>query len=1060
LRELNNLTSLNLRSNQISDFSFLRELNNLTSLDLSNNQISDCSFLRELNNLISLNLSNSQISDCSFLRELNNLISLNLSNSQISDFSFLRKVRNLTSLDLSDNQISDFSFLKELNNLTSLNLWGNQINNCSFLRELNNLTSLNLWGNQIRDCSFLRELTNLTSLDLSGNQIRDCSFLRELTNLTSLDLGSNQIRDFSFLRELNNLTSLGLSQNQIRDCSFLRELNNLTSLDLRDNQIRDCSFLRELNNLTSLGLSQNQISDCSFLRELANLTSLDLSDNQIRDCSFLRELTNLTYLDLSSNQISEIPPWLAAWNLKIKIDKIWTPNGINLYKNPITEPPLDIVHQGNAAILNYYQQLATQGKDYLYEAKMLIVGEGEAGKTTLAHKIADPRCPLPHIDDRTRGISIQTHCFDCRSQDSAAEIRPFHLNIWDFGGQEIHHYTHRFFLSKRSLYVLVADNRKDDTDFNYWLNIIEQFAGNSPLLIVLNEKNDVQRTLNSSELRGRYPDSVKEILALNFKTQEETDVTKAQVRLTAIQTLIRHIEHYAQNLPHIGEAVPARWVDVRQAIEQDDRNHIDREKFDQFCEAHGITQTEDIDTLLGHFHEIGIVLYFADNPLLRHRVILKPTWATNAVYRIFEDDQIKAHWGRFNRQDCAKIWCDSTYRYAQDTLIELMKSFRLVYEIDTTGNLVAPQLLSPNTPNYPWDDRNNSYMQFNYDAFMPKGIFWQLAVTLYRYIPDHNWIWRNGMVICRGNTWAEITEDMNLRHIALRFVGPSIAELRAIIVDTLDHISNSYHKLAYDKMIPCRCSQCQASADPFLKPHLFKYATLKKRQESGRKPTIECERSEEDVSLNLLLEGFDVQHILKALPDKQGHELIPPTWSPPLSIPKSPEPPEPTMQTIKIFLASSSELKSDREQFEIFINRKNKDYIKNGIFLELVLWEDFLDAMSQTRLQDEYNKAITGCDVFVSLFYSKVGQYTREEFLNALETFKANGKPLIYTYFKKLVTEVTRANRKDFDSLFDFQEELSDKGHFYTTYDTIEDLKYKFGEQLVKFLPQLQNPTT
>jgi GTPase SAR1 family protein len=88
--------------------------------------------------------------------------------------------------------------------------------------------------------------------------------------------------------------------------------------------------------------------------------------------------------------------------------------------------------------------------------------------------------------------------------------RPFHLNVWDFGGQDIYHCTHRFFLSKRSLYVLVADNRKDDTDFNYWLNIIEQFAGDSPLLIVLNEKNDVQRNLNRSALRGRYPDSVKE----------------------------------------------------------------------------------------------------------------------------------------------------------------------------------------------------------------------------------------------------------------------------------------------------------------------------------------------------------------------------------------------------------------------------------------------------------------------------------------------------------------------------------------------------------------------
>ncbi len=160
------------------------------------------------------------------------------------------------------------------------------------------------------------------------------------------------------------------------------------------------------------------------------------------------------------------------------------------------------------------------------------------------------------------------------------------------------------------------------------------------------------------------------------------------------------------------------------------------------------------------------------------------------------------------------------------------------------------------------------------------------------------------------------------------------------------------------------------------------------------------------------------------------------------------------MKTIKIFLASSSELKDDREQFEIFINRKNKEYIKDGVFLELVLWEDFLNAMSLTRLQDEYNKVIAGCDVFVSLFHTKVGKYTEEEFLKALETFKANGKPLIFTYFKDAPVNMSQIN-SNIVSLLDFKKKLSDLGHFYTVYADINDLKFKFSEQLIKFLPKL-----
>ena len=64
------------------------------------------------------------------------------------------------------------------------------------------------------------------------------------------------------------------------------------------------------------------------------------------------------------------------------------------------------------------------------------------------------------------------------------------------------------------------------------------------------------------------------------------------------------------------------------------------------------------------------------------------------------------------------------------------------------------------------------------------------------------------------------------------------------------------------------------------------------------------------------------------------------------------------MKKIKLFLASSSELKEDREQFEIFIYRKCKSWFDQGIFLHLDIWEDFLDAMSSSGLQNEYNKVI------------------------------------------------------------------------------------------------------
>ena len=156
------------------------------------------------------------------------------------------------------------------------------------------------------------------------------------------------------------------------------------------------------------------------------------------------------------------------------------------------------------------------------------------------------------------------------------------------------------------------------------------------------------------------------------------------------------------------------------------------------------------------------------------------------------------------------------------------------------------------------------------------------------------------------------------------------------------------------------------------------------------------------------------------------------------------------MQNIKLFLASSSELAGERKDFEVFINRKNNDWIPQQVHLELILWEDFLDAVSKTRLQEEYNKAIRKCDIFVMLFFTKVGRYTEEEFETAFGQFKATDKPFIFTYFKDGEISTGNLNLESLISLTAFQKKLADLGHFYTRYKTIDELIYKFNRQLDK----------
>lgn len=160
-----------------------------------------------------------------------------------------------------------------------------------------------------------------------------------------------------------------------------------------------------------------------------------------------------------------------------------------------------------------------------------------------------------------------------------------------------------------------------------------------------------------------------------------------------------------------------------------------------------------------------------------------------------------------------------------------------------------------------------------------------------------------------------------------------------------------------------------------------------------------------------------------------------------------------SLKTIKIFLASSSELKDDREHFEIFINRENKKLIKKRIFLELILWEDFLDSMSKEGLQNEYNKAAKNSDIFIMLAFNKVGKYTAGEFETAFGKFKKTNRPFIFTYFKKpYITQ----DRSELKSLWTFEDKLKKLRHYPLEYKNTEDLMHKFDEQLEKVLIKLK----
>ncbi len=931
-----------------------------------------------------------------------NLKKLFLNGSYAKNFSFedlspLSCLTNLQSLDISHTQVSDLSHLSVLVNLKQLITTNTHVTNLSPLSNLSNLELLYFANTQVIDLSPLSNLSNLKRLYVVSTPVTDLSPLLGLTNLYWLDISATKVTDLSALSGLIQLQRLHVSSNQVTDLSPLTGLKNLQWLKFPFTHIADLSPISDLISLQEIDFQYTQVSDLSPISGLKNIQRINLSCTPVIDLSPL--------LELIKNGIA------VKWS-----SNSWKGDGIYIEGCPLLNPPVEIAKRGNVAILNYFNAKQTQGTAKLYEAKMLLIGEGGAGKTSLMQRLYQPEKPtLPEEDKTTKGIAIHRHDFIVDDQHS------FRLNVWDFGGQEIYHATHQFFLTKRSLYVLLDDTRKDDKSvhdpsFKYWLEVADLLGEHSPVLIFQNEKGGRSKTIDESGIKAKFP-NVKDVYRGNLESP------------TAADSIRKAVEYFAQNLPHIGEDLPARWVGIRADIEQQaqEKSFISQQDYFDIYSQHLEFDREKALHLSRYFHDLGVFLHFQDEPLLARTVILQNTWATEAVFKMLDDETVKAKLGHFERADCQRVWQDSMYADMHPELLALMQKFELCYRLpDMHGdNWLAPQLLPPSKPAAlsNWQQVSDLTLRYRYE-FLPKGMISRLIVRMHRFVlcPDLSWI--SGALFERDGTTLLAEVPAKGGEIVLRARGPERKELLSVISADLEAMNESFHGLKdlVSKWIPCCCSSCNQLTEP----EFFKQERLLQRKRDG-KLKVECPGSYADVDVLEMLDGVQIRNL--------------PAWAKQKS--------EAHMQTIKIFLASSAELKEDRDAFDLYFRQENDKLLEQGIYLKIVRWENFLDAMSATRLQDEYNKEVIACDIFVSLFFSKTGKYTEDEFNTAHRQFQNAGKPQIYTFFKNAPQNMGDIG-DEILTLLNFKKKLADLGHFYTSYDNIEHLKRQFKDQLEK----------
>ena len=108
------------------------------------------------------------------------------------------------------------------------------------------------------------------------------------------------------------------------------------------------------------------------------------------------------------------------------------------------------------------------------------------------------------------------------------------------------------------------------------------------------------------------------------------------------------------------------------------------------------------------------------------------------------------------------------------------------------------------------------------------------------------------------------------------------------------------------------------------------------------------------------------------------------------------------MKTIKIFLASSEELKPERLLIAELITKLNYIWAEYDISIRLVKWEYLDSSMGTQHKQEDYNDYLRQCDMCVVMYWTKFGMYTEIELETAYQLLNSDScLKHMYVIFKE-----------------------------------------------------------
>ena len=585
----------------------------------------------------------------------------------------------------------------------------------------------------------LGRLSQLNDLYLRENQLTALpESLGWLSQLQTLDLSSNQLTTLpEWLGQLSQLRTLNFSHNQLTVLpEWLGQLSQLHTLYLSENQLTALpESLGQLNRLHTLYLDNNKLTALpESLAQLSQLFTLNLRDNQLTALpESLAALPVLTRFFLHGNSGLGIP------------EEILGPTWLEVYSFPKEKQP-----KPAKEILNYF----LSKRRPLNEAKLILVGQGGVGKTSLVKTLMGQK--FKKGEKETPGIKISDWECPLGRKDKVT------VHIWDFGGQEMMHATHQFFLTARSLYLLVLNRRPGgiDREADYWFRLVRAFGKeDAPVIVVLNKQKEAPFDVNRGGWLEKY--------AGNIKGFVETDCEDAK----SITRLTKKIQEELQTMQSLKASFPERWFAIKDELSQMSDQYVTYEHYQEICEKRGEADSERQASLAGFLHDLGIALNYKDDPRLRFAYVLKPEWVTEGIYALLHAF-VKTK-GLFTRAEAERVLKPKNYSVeAADFIMGLMEQFEVSFPLgDNQKRSLIPQLLDDQQPDEARQFDAAKCLNFGYKyEIVPEGLLPRFIVRTH-HISDSPGRWKSGVILhdpdtkCRALVRADSTAGLVTIHV-------------------------------------------------------------------------------------------------------------------------------------------------------------------------------------------------------------------------------------------------------------------------------------------------------